>query len=335
MRRSLVRIEDVADLRTLNWAFWRASRGKQRRVEVQRFAQNLNQELASLSRELLDGSVELGRAHRFIIHDPKRRWIYAPVFRERVLHHALMRFVQPVLERSLVDDVYACRPGRGSLAAALRARDHTTRNPWSVKVDVQRFFDSIEHERVMEQLARRIKGPRVLDLCRRILAAHEPWPGRGLPIGSLTSQHFANSYLAPFDRFLLNDPRVRGMVRYMDDVVWFCGERQSAGDTLAEARSFLGRELGLVLKTSAQLLPRSRGLSLCGFRIVDGVLRLGRRRRQRYRAARLAAEAAYRAGEISSAQLQRLGDVALAITAHASATEWRRRDLARLPPPEA
>ncbi len=336
MRREIVRIEDVADVRNLAWAYHRAARGKRRRPDVVRFSQDLDAQLNELSCEILDGSVPVGSWRRFVIHDPKRRTIHAPVFHERVLHHALMRFVDPPLERALVDDSYACRRGRGSLACVQRARVHLRRHPWLVKVDVRRFFDSVDQLVLMDLLARRIRGRRVLDLCRRIVASYCTNPGRGLPIGALTSQLFANTYLAPLDRFLLETVHVRGMVRYMDDVIWWSGSRSECEMVLASVRGFLAERLQLRLKTSVQVRPSSRGVTICGYQLRrEGGMRLTRRRRTRSERVRARAERLFHDGRIDARDLQREGDVALAITLHTDAVRWRRSRLTRSPPPEA
>ncbi|MEI2783180.1 MAG: hypothetical protein V9H25_18850 [Candidatus Competibacter sp.] len=126
MRRSRVGLAAIADWHNLAAAFWRAARGKGQRDDVRRFRADLNGELARLRESLLDGSVEVGRMRSFHIRDPKPRIIHAPCFRERVLHHAVMAHVGPVLDRALVDDTYACRVGKGALAAVLRAQHHAT-----------------------------------------------------------------------------------------------------------------------------------------------------------------------------------------------------------------
>jgi hypothetical protein len=335
MRPTLVPIEDVADLGNLHRAFWRAARGHRHRPEVAAYERALERELAELASALLAERVPLGEFHRFTIHDPKRRTIHAPPFCERVLHHALLGPIEPVLERALVADTFACRAGKGSLAAVHRAQQHLRRFPWYVKVDVRRYFDSIDHDILLALLRRRIRGGAVLRLCARIIGSYHTAPGRGLPIGALPSQHFANLYLGPLDRLLADSPRVEAQVRYMDDVAWWCASREAARSTLAEIRAFLGDVLRLQLKDSVQLQPSERGLSLCGFRISRGALRLSGRRRRRYAEARRRWERAFAAGAIDAAGLQRGYAAALAVTAHAAAATWRREQLARVSPPEA
>ncbi len=196
MRRSPLGLEAVADWHNLAAAFHRAALGKRRRPEVQRFAADLDAELARLRRDILAGTVAVGEARRFSIRDPKPRIIHAPCLRERVLHQALMARMGPILERALVDDTYACRVGKGSLAAVMRVQQHCRRWPWWAKIDIRSYFATIDHGILMDLLVRRFKDPGLLALIRRILAAHQDAPGKGLPIGALTSQQFANFYLA-------------------------------------------------------------------------------------------------------------------------------------------
>ena len=335
MKRSLIRLDDVADPANLVQAFWRAAQGKRHRPEVQRFERGLDGNLSLLRFEILSGAVSVGEYHRFEIHDPKRRTIHAPCFRERVLHHALMAFVEPVLDRYLIDDTFACRKGKGSWAAALRAQRHGRRCPWYLKLDIRSYFASIDHGMLKRQIRRRLRGKPVLHLVDRILDAHQAAPGKGLPIGALTSQHFANLYLSPLDRFLLEEVRVKGLVRYMDDLVVWHRDRQSLRTVLERARAFASEHLRLEIKPSWQLQRSPCGLSLCGFRIFPGRLGLTARRRRRYRQARRKWEESCRSGRITAEELQAGYSSALAITHGAECLHWRRAELAGRPAVEA
>lgn len=334
MRRTRIRLESIAERDHLAWAFWRAARGKRNRPEVRAFARRLDHELDLLQDEIMAESIEVGRTRSFEIRDPKRRTIHAPCFRERVLHHALMAHLSPVFERYLVPDTFACRPGKGSLAAVLRAQEHLRAHRWFLKIDMRSYFASIDQEILAAQIRRRIKGRRVLELCDRILASHQSSPGRGLPIGALTSQHFANLYLSPLDRHLLETLKVRGLVRYMDDVVVWERSRKRLREVLEASQRFL-EELKLEIKPSWQLQKSDRRLTLCGFRIGSRELRLSLRRRRRYRRSRAAWEAAFASGTIDAATLQKGYSGALAITSHAQARCWRQREMDRRPPVDA
>ncbi len=144
MKRKLIPLESIAERDHLAWAFWRAAQGKRGRPEVQAFAKNLDENLDRMQSEILSGTVGVGRMHSFEIRDPKRRVIHAPCFRERVLHHALMAYLGPVFERSLVADTFACLPGRGSWAAVLRAQQHSRSYGWFLKMDMRSYFASID-----------------------------------------------------------------------------------------------------------------------------------------------------------------------------------------------
>lgn len=335
VRRSRVTLEDIADLDNLAFAFWRAVRGKRHRPEVQRFMRRLDAELAQLRTGIMDLSVPVGEYASFRVWDPKPRLIHAPCFRERVLHHAMMNHLGPVLDRALVDDTFACRVGKGAYAAAQRAQQHVRRFPWYVQLDMRSYFASIDHAYLRGALARRFRDPGVLALCARVIAGHSNGEGRGLPIGALTSQHFANLYLDALDRFLLEDQRGAGLVRYMDDVVCFAHSRSQAREVLASVAPFLQERLKLQLRDSGILQRSELGLPFVGFRIYPGTIRLSRRRMARYRRARKHWELAYERGQVDALSLQAGYASALAITAHVDSTAWRRQELQRRPAPDA
>ena len=331
MRRSPVGLDTVSDWHNLASAFHRAAVGKRSRSQVQRFCANLDLELSGLRREILAGTVAVGRMRRFRIHDPKARIIHAPCFRERVLHHALMVHVGPVLDRALVEDTYACRIGKGALAAVHRAQNHSRRFPWYAKIDIRAYFASIDHVLLGGMLARRFKDKPLLALMHRIVAAHQAAPGKGLPIGALTSQQFANFYLSGLDRLLLEECKVRGLVRYMDDLVWWGDSREAVHQALDAAFAYTRDRLDLEIKQPFQVGCSRHGLSFCGYRILPGRLLLSRRRKRRYAECRRDWEIAYSNGLIDERSLQAGYACALAITAHADATSWRREQLRRCP----
>jgi len=331
MKRSPIDLDAVANWHNLAAAFHRAAIGKRMRPEVQCFAENLYRELADLRREILAGTVAVGGMRRFCINDPKERIIHAPCFRERVLHHALMAHVGPVLDRALVDDTFACRVGKGALAAVQRARHHIRRFPWYAKIDIRAYFASIDHGILLKLLERHFKDIGLLSLIARIVDAHHTQAGKGLPIGALTSQQFANYYLAGLDRLLLERCEVRGLVRYMDDLVWWCDSREGVHQALDAALAYTRERLAITIKQPVQVGRSRHGLGLCGYRILPGRLLLSRRRKRRYAECRRGWEMAYSNGLIDARALQAGYACALAITAHADAASWRREQLRRCP----
>jgi hypothetical protein len=331
MKRSAVGIDEIADWHNLARAFRLAARGKTGRADVEAFRQHLDRELSELQNDLLDGTVDVGRMRSFGIRDPKPRTIHAPCFRERVLHHAIMAHVAPVLDRSLVFDTYACRTGKGTLAAVLRAKAHAGHYAWYAQIDICAYFASIDHGILLRLLERKLKDKRLLSLLARIIEAHQDGPGRGLPIGALTSQNFANFYLGGLDRLLLEECRVPGYVRYMDDMVWWGHSRAEVRRGLEMARCFLGEELWLDIKTPQKVGRCRDGLVFCGYRIELDRLLLSRRRKRRYIEIRKSWERAYSDWRIDACALQAGYLSALAVTAHADAAAWRRAQLVRQP----
>ena len=138
-------------------AFHRAARGKRYRAEVREFQEGLPNWLASIEERLSLGSFAFGRFHQFLIRDPKERIITAPCFEERVVHHGIMNVCEPVLDRWLIDDTFACRVGRGREAAVHRAMRFCRTQPWCLKLDIRKYFDSISHDRLLGLLVCRFK----------------------------------------------------------------------------------------------------------------------------------------------------------------------------------
>jgi RNA-directed DNA polymerase len=195
MRRVRIELADIAAIPNLAEATLRASRGKRERPAVHAFLGDLEANLGHLANAILTGRAPRGEYRCFRINDPKPRRIHAACFPDRVLHHAIMRLAGPVLERAMPDTSFACRPGKGSLAAVRATQAAVRRFPWYVKIDVSGYFEHIDHAILLDLLARRFKGASFLGLLERVLLTYQSAPGRGLPIGSLTSQYFANHFL--------------------------------------------------------------------------------------------------------------------------------------------
>lgn len=325
MLRQRIDLQDIAARDNLALAVSKAVKGKRQRPDIARFLDALDPSLAALGRDILEGRVPRGDVRRFIIHDPKRRIITAPGFADRVLHHAILNLAEARFEKMLVDSCYACRPGKGVHAAALAVQSNLRRWPWLVKVDVDAYFPTIDHRLLRELLAGRFKGQEFLDLLGRILDAGAVAEGIGLPIGALTSQHFANAYLDLADRYLLEQDRVMAHVRYMDDIVWWTASREAAIASLADFRVFLRDRRRLQLKPGVLIGPSRRGLTYCGFRIKPGIILATSRKLTRYRAGVKRNMRAMQSGRATPSQIQRAHDGLLATLAGTQTLNFRRR----------
>jgi hypothetical protein len=325
MKRTGNLFERIVERDNLRLAFLKALRGKRDRRDAQRFAQRLDQNLEEMAEQLRAGSFPLGRYQQFIIHDPKERIITGPCFAERVLHHGIMNVCEPILDRWLIDDTFACRTGRGRVAALQRAQSFARRFPYFLKLDVRKYFDSIPHDRLLGRLARRFEDPRLLGLLGGIVRAFRGSLGRGLPIGSLTSQHFANCYLGGLDRLIKEELRIRGYVRYMDDLALWSDARSCLRSTLATVEAYLRDELGLEPKPSPYLNRTAHGMDFLGCRLYRHHLALSRPSRRRFRQKLTRLERSFAAGFIDAAQLQQRATALVAFARGAGVSSWRFR----------
>jgi hypothetical protein len=202
------------------------------------------------------------------------------------------------------------------------------RYPFALKCDVRRFFASVDHEVLRSLLARLFKEPMLLGLLERIIDHRPPGvaPGKGLPIGNLTSQHFANLYLGELDHYLKDRLRVPDYLRYMDDVLLFAEDKPTLHRWLAEIRAYLAARLQLVLKEGAtRLAPVSEGIPFLGFRVYPGLIRLNQRTRRRFRRQVRALERAHALGLIDTDELCSRAASLFAHVAHADSYRLRRQ----------
>ena len=333
MKRVKISLDDIASFDNLCLATVKAARGKRTRPAVVRFTDNLDANIRQLRDDILEERAPRGIFKCFTIHDPKKRLIHAACFEDRILHHGVMNLAGPVLDRAMVPDTYACREGKGILKAVGRVQDRIRQYPWVVKIDIQSYFDAIDHGKLYGAVADKFKGREFLSLMERIIRSCETRPGRGIPIGSLTSQHLANYYLDGLDRYIM-EALGRPYVRYMDDMVWWCHTRQGAKETLGLVKAFVTERLGLQVKPDAMINRSERGLGYCGFRIYPGCVKPGKRQLKRFFARRKFWEGEYERGAVTGPKLQCAYESLQSFLAHADSREWRKRHFKKYPPPE-
>ena len=319
----------IAGHENLLLAFWKAAKGRRDSAAVLRLASNLDHECAVLGEEIRNGSVEVGRFHAFVVHDPKRRVIHAAPFRERMLHHAIMNICGPHFERGTIHDSYACRLGKGNLKALLQALRFSRGGGHFLKLDIRRYFDSVAHDVLKSRVHRLFKDPGLLHLLDLIIDSYETTPGTGLPIGTLTSQVFANFHLDALDQHVKHGLRCRRYVRFMDDFVLWHESSDQLENWKKEISEYLCGHLNLELKPGTRLGPVSQGLAFLGFRVLPDGLLLGRRARRRFRARLVEYEDGFARGTMDMRELQRRVVALVAHTDLATCWAWRGRALGR------
>lgn len=268
-------------------AYYKARKGKRNNDNVAAFEVNLEYELLQLEKELQEQTYHPGTYRTFMIYDPKKRMISAAPFRDRVVHHALCNVIEPLLDKSLIFDTYANRKGKGTHAAIRRCQSYIRRFPYAMKADIRKYFPSIDHTILKKLIEHRIGCPPTLDLIFKVIdnsnrqeAVNDYFPEddlfsivrrrKGLPMGNLTSQFFANFYLNPFDHFVKETLRIPGYVRYVDDFILFGRNKVELQKAGREVSFFLAEQLRLYLnERKSFVIPTASGISFLGQRIFS------------------------------------------------------------------
>jgi RNA-directed DNA polymerase len=318
---------NVASFGALVAAAKRAAGGHRRSPEVADFLLELEPEVLLLERELLKGTYRPRPYRSFEIRDPKPRTISAAAFRDRVVHHALCAELEPALERGAVEWSFACRCGKGVLAAIRHAQRLARRQRYVLKLDVRHFFETLNHDVLTRLLARRVRDGRLRWLYSTFVAAGAPGshPGRGLPIGNLTSQHFANFYLGPLDRLVTRGLRASGYCRFMDDVLVFADSKTSLWDWQRTIEAFVRERLDIELKSEVtRVLPISEGVPFLGFVVFPRTIRFDPRRSRRWRQRMRALQRGLDRGTVAEDDAQRVASSLIGWAQHADTSMYRR-----------
>ncbi|MBP8294397.1 MAG: group II intron reverse transcriptase domain-containing protein [Caldilineaceae bacterium] len=340
---------EITDFANLYLAFRKARRGKRSRNAVAAFEVDMAANLFELQEELRSHAYRPGAYHNFYVRERKLRLISAAPFRDRVVHHALCRVLDPIWESRFIHDTYACRPGKGTHRALDRAQDFARHYRYVLQCDVHQFFPAIDHAILREKLAHRIADPEALWLIDLLLNSGagvlapvymtEWFPGddllgpirpRGLPIGNLTSQTWANIYLDSLDQHVKRDLKCRVYLRYCDDFLLFHDDKAQLHAWKEAVQTHLN---GLRLNLNyhrAQVYPTAAGIPFLGFRLFPTHRRLRadnvRMARRRLRVLR----DGYLAGRLPARDLHRSLQAWLAHAAHGDTWRLRRamlRDL--------
>lgn len=268
-------------------AFLAARRGKRDRPEVREFDYRLEGNLLGLQQELQSGRWRPGPYRNFYVQEYKKRLITAAPFRDRVVHHALVRVLEPCFEPAFISDSYACRKGKGQHKAIDRFQRWLKGSRHVLRADIAKFYPSVDHDVLKSLICRRVRDRRALSLTELVLASGEGilepeyelqrFPGdnlfspleraRGLPIGNLTSQFFGNVYLDQLDHFVKETLGCRRYLRYMDDFALF----SDSGRELADWRVRIGECLGglrlRMQRRATRVWRTSDGIEFLGFRV--------------------------------------------------------------------
>ncbi len=303
-------------------AYKKARKGKRSRNYVINFESNLNKNLRILQEQLKNKNYYPTRLKRFIVRDPKTRTIHSSIFRDRIVHHAIVNILQPIYEKIFIYDSFASRKNKGTHIAVERfeyfvnkvsSNGKKIKNPhtnnsikgYVLKADVRHYFNTIDHNVLINILRKKIKDEDLIELIRIVLHNfQDKQKGKGLPLGNYTSQFFANIYLNNLDYFVKHRLKAKYYIRYVDDFVILHKDKKALVDYLDKIEKYL---MFLKLKLhpdKSEIHALRNGITFLGYRVFYHY-KLLRRRNIRYFKTKLRNKLElYRCGEVDKEHLE-------------------------------
>ena len=247
-------------------AYLDARKGKRTRRACFEFEKHLGANLYALYKALHDGTYKPDPYFQFVVYEPKRRIIHAPTFRDVVVQHAIYRTIYGIFNRSFISTSFACRVGYGTHKAArytrLAMRRHDGED-YILKLDIRKFFYSIQRNILRSLIERKIKDKRFVDTMMMFAEMETPL---GIPIGNLLSQIYALIYLNPLDHFIKRVLKIKDYVRYVDNFLSIGFPRAKCIELKKTIVEFLHSTLGLAL-SKCTIQKIRKGVNFCGYRI--------------------------------------------------------------------
>jgi len=278
--------KEISSIKNLQKAYLKARRGKTKKYYVINFEENLEIELKNLQEELLNHSYKPKPLKRFIVRDPKTRRIHASAFRDRVIHHAIVNPIEPIFEKVFIYDSFARRKDKGTHLALKRlqkfmykvsqngrlikkAINNNQIQGYCLKADIKSYFDNVDHEILIRIINNKIEDAETIWLIYQALKNFEgKEKGKGMPLGNLTSQFFANVYLNELDQFIKHELKVKYYIRYVDDFVIIHRSKKRLEFYKKKIEEFINKELKLNLHPDKTgIFSLANGLDFLGYRI--------------------------------------------------------------------
>ncbi|KKR78074.1 MAG: Retron-type reverse transcriptase [Candidatus Curtissbacteria bacterium GW2011_GWA1_40_9] len=268
--------------------------GKRNKRDVQVFERHLEDNLFDLHLALKNKSYKHGGYLEFYVNDPKRRHIHKAQVCDRIVHHLLYKYLYSLFDKTFIYDSYSCRLDKGTHRAVRRLEKYTrivsrnyTNNCWALKLDIKKFFDSIDHRILLKLIAKSVNDHEILSLVKIVIDSYsssvvEKLKGevldktrtisvrqQGIPLGNLTSQIFANIYLNGLDQFIKHNLKIKYYLRYADDFLTLNNNRQYLHHCFETLQQFLSRELKLEIHPAKVSLRKfSWGIDFCGYIVL-------------------------------------------------------------------
>lgn len=288
--------EKIYDFDTLHEAYLKARKCKRYRAEVLKFTSNLEENLINIQNELIYQTYEIGRYKQFMVTDPKQRLIMALPFRDRVVQWAIYLVLNPIFTKTYIEDSYGCIQTRGSHSAIQRVQywlKAAYRKPnkfYYLKLDISKFYYRVDHEILLKIMGEKIADEKVIWLLEKIVNCEDTAFGlplgfninetderlleKGMPIGNLSSQMFANIYMNEVDQYIKRELRIYYYVRYMDDMLILSGDKKQLHEYKQLIEEFLNEKLKLHLNNKTCIRPVSLGIEFLGYKVWNTHIKL-------------------------------------------------------------
>jgi retron-type reverse transcriptase len=304
--------------------------GKQKKQDVQRFEWRLEKNIFQLHGDLKSHRYKHGAYTSFYIRDPKQRHIHKATVRDRIVHHAVFAILNPIFEPTFIANSLSCRTDKGThkgidiLEKTLRQLSNNNFKPcFALKCDVKKFFETVDHSILFSIIRKRIKDRDALWLLEEIIESFVSQYSalserKGLPIGNLTSQLFANIYLNEFDQFIKHKLKIKQYTRYTDDFVIVADNKPCLEHLILPVRSFLLEKLALELHSKKITIRKFRqGIDFLGYIILSHhrLLRVKTKRRMFKKLKKRVEE--YKGGVITKETLEQSLQSYLGVLSHA------------------
>lgn len=260
-------IEKIADLDNLRLAYKKTARAKRKTFGYLEFKEFKEVNLELIRQELLDGTYKIGAYRHFTIYEPKARLVSALEFKDRLIQHALVGIIDPIFEATFLPNTFACRVNKGTHAGVKYIQSELRKEPshlYYLKTDYSKFFPSVNHNILLELVHKKIACKKTLYLIEEIVKPNEI----GIPIGSLTSQLFANVYGTIVDNFIHHDLKHRKWARYMDDIVILDSDMDRLKADFYKIKQFSEQNMSMKI-SKWHIKPTKSGINFLGYRIWD------------------------------------------------------------------
>lgn len=316
------------------WESWRAyQRGKSRKSDVMKFERHLEDNLFLLRDELKSGSYQHGAYSYFRISDPKKRDIYKSKVKDRVVHQAVYKYLCKIYEPLFKPSSFSSRKGKGTHMAVAELKLHSAavkrkeKRCWAIKCDIRKYFENINHEVLLDLLRKEIRDGKIMDLLEIIVKSFNVETGKGLPLGNITSQIFANVYLNELDKFVESELGLKNhYVRYCDDFIFFGNDKIKLFEHAEKIKQFLSEKLVLELPQNKTIFRKLKwGIDFCGSVILPNGILLRNKTKGRMFGTMTATTNKFDSGKISLSDLRKKFDSYFGLLSHCKAHDLKEK----------